>query len=155
MDHTAFRRLDDVADCGVGHHAIRLDVPRTLTFADAAQGLRENPNFDRVDLAVAALDPARGEKIPGPDVRDRAFFHTEDRRIGVERHGHRLALLGLDGEIVAIELFDRAGDPHWRGRGRVLSQGGHREEPDDTHNDKQERSHLSYPPSSKYPLFAR
>src|SRR5215472_6501829 len=104
MDYTALRRLGDVADCSVGHHPIRLDVPRTLTFADAAQGLGENPNFDGVDLAIVALDAARGEKIPRLDISDRAFFHTKDRRIGIERHGHRLAVPGLDGEIVAIEL---------------------------------------------------
>jgi hypothetical protein len=43
-----------------------------LAFTGAARGLREDADFDRMDLAVGALDPGRGDVVAGLDIGNAA-----------------------------------------------------------------------------------
>jgi hypothetical protein len=70
-----------------------------LAFAGAARGLREDADFDRVYLAVGALDPGRGNVVAGLDIGNALLDQGDDSNIGGELDRQRLAsaYLGLFG----------------------------------------------------------
>ena len=83
-------------------------------------------HFDRVQLAVGALDRVRGDVIAGLDVAEAALGDPGDGEIRRERHRQHSAVLGFDAQTLSIELFDGAAYRHW-GALRVLRRRGLRQ----------------------------
>ena len=61
VQHRALRGLGDSADRGVGHNAVRHQIPGELPAARRRLG--EDASLDCVNLAVLILDPSRGDKV--------------------------------------------------------------------------------------------
>jgi hypothetical protein len=63
-----------------------------LAFTGAARGLRKDADFDRMDLAVGALDPGRGDVVAGLDIGNALLDQGDDGNIGGELDRQRLAV---------------------------------------------------------------
>src|SRR5207248_10850076 len=55
-------------DRGIGHRAVGPRIPRELALGQAALRLRENAQFDTMQLAVRALHPGRGDVVVRLDI---------------------------------------------------------------------------------------
>jgi hypothetical protein len=126
----------DRADRGIGHHAVRREIPRELPAA-IGRRLGEDARFNRVDLAVRALDPGRGDEIAGLDVGKAFLDQRLNHDIRSERYSRDLTIALFDRQDLAVDFVDRAADP---GR-RVLSQGRKRKKSDEDSRKNRGRTH--------------
>src|ERR1700751_1672618 len=79
MHDLALRGFGHGADRGVGHHAVRAEIPRELPAAILR--LRENSDFYRMQLAVRALHAGGGEEVAG--LRERYGTLSDDARLAL------------------------------------------------------------------------
>ena len=86
--------------------------------AETSCRLREDPDFDRVYLAVGALDPGRGDVVTGLDIGNALLDQGDDGNIGGKLDSQRLAVPRFDHQILAVELIDRAADAGRRAGGK-------------------------------------
>src|SRR5438270_9264604 len=125
MHDLALRGFGHGTDRGVGHHAVRAEIPRELPAA-IWLSLRENPDLYRMQLAVRALHAGGGEEVAGLDVGQGFLDETLDPGRVRHRDLHVHSVPRLYCEIGAIDLLDRAPNPHRRRSRRVLSERGQR-----------------------------
>src|ERR1700751_617223 len=121
MHDLALRGFGHGADRGVGHHAVRAEIPRELPAA-IGLSLRENPDLYRMQLAVRALHAGGGEEVAGLDVGQGFLDEALDPGRVRHRNLHVHSVPRLYCEIGAIDLLDRAPNPHRRRSRRVLSE---------------------------------
>ena len=106
--HRPLRRLIDLADRGVGHDAVGHQIPRVLAFTGAARGLREDADFDRVYLAVGALDPGRGDVVAGLDIGNALLDQGATTSGSVVSSGGNVEALFRSGEFSIDGAQERA-----------------------------------------------
>src|SRR6516164_7609213 len=68
LQNMALGRAGDAGDGGIGHQAVRGEIPRTLALPRSAQGLWKDQDLDRMQFAVGALGPGRADIVAGFDV---------------------------------------------------------------------------------------
>src|SRR5262249_23324184 len=107
----------------------------------AAQGLRKDQHFLRVQLAVGSGDRRRADEVALLDVRELGLVHGADLEIVRKRYRQLLTLAGFHGQGLAVEGLDGAADA----RGRAfLSESGKSEDGEKRCDEARGRAHEQY-----------
>src|SRR6185436_18220140 len=103
-----------LGNAGVGHLALGAQVPVVVPFAGAAHVFREDVDLQRHQPAVALAHGGGADVLAAGDVGDARPGDAHDREVVRHLHAHALAVVGLDGQHLAVEFLHRAANPDGR-----------------------------------------
>src|SRR5262249_11362068 len=113
-------RTDDLLDIGIGHRALRLQIPRIMSLSGAAHRFRKDMHLDSVEAAVGLRHRGHSDKRVLFDVRQRCFDDAGDLRIVGDCQFDFGAVAGLDDAVRCVDAFDGA---TYANRRRILRGG--------------------------------
>src|SRR5690349_23704982 len=109
-EHLAVAHVLDVAHVGVGHLALRPQVPVAMAFARAAHVLGEDVHLLGHERAVALTYRGGANELAARDVGDARLGDADHEHVVGHLDLHRLPAARLDRQHVALDALERAAD---------------------------------------------